>query len=685
MAEIITEELSSSSLAEQCQHLFSNQGRLTRAIPGFVARLQQQELSIAIATAIVNQTTLVAEAGTGTGKTFAYLVPCLISGKKIIISTATKTLQDQLFHKDLPQLVRALGLSAQVQNLKGRNNYICRYRTELYAKEGHFATPQCATDILYIREKLSQLQAGERQELPEISEDSPVWPYVTSTPDNCLGNECEFYQSCFLVKARKRALEAQVVVINHHLFFADSRLKTDGFGELLPTAEVIVFDEAHQLAEIAVNFHEKRFSTRQWRELLDDILREWPVLDLANQPLKQLSQQLDQLLDQLQMSLMTKEERSQWSAVSKQKIFMQMWEKLHTWSLELQACLTQNVTPAQSGLIRCQARLHELQSLMQLFMPKSATRVASLTNETLASACDVITPSIELQKTYICWVERFKQSLAFHATPFDIAELFSELLARLPTTYVFTSATLTMAGSFDCFVKPLGLSAAKTLSLPSPFNFKQQALLYLPRGLPDPKDARYYESLLIKALPIIEACGGRCFFLFTSHRALQHVAQLLKPTFKFPLLIQGEESKPILLARFRALGNAVLLGTATFWEGVDVKGNALMCVIIDKLPFASPVDPVVHGRIAHLQAQGLSSFDELTLPNAVLALKQGVGRLIRDCQDRGVMMIADPRLTARPYGRQIFTSLPPMPKTRDAQTVLTFIQELTKDENLISH
>ena len=633
-----------------CQRMLGESGRLTTAIPGFVAREQQTQLAGAIASAIRAQTMLVAEAGTGTGKTYAYLIPCLLSGKKALISTATKTLQDQLFQKDLPMLVRALGLSVRIQNLKGRANYICRYRTALHAEEGHFNTPQCANEILLVREKLPQLTHGERGELPEIAEDSAVWPYVTSTADNCLGTECQSYQDCFLVKARKRALEADVVVINHHLFFADSRLKDDGFGELLPGVNAVVFDEAHQLADIAANFHGERIGTRQFRDLLDDMLREWPILDLANQPLKQLNVNLDQIIDQLLMALPGRDDRLSWMQVAGMKPFIKAWDDLLAFSHALVACLASAALDELPGLMRCKTRLDELHRLLMAFS--------------------------EVKQDKIRWVERFKQSLVFHATPVDIADSFYELLMKKPGAYIFTSATLTMSGSFDCFTRPLGLCKAETLSLPSPFDFKQQAVLYLPRGLPDPKDVRYYDELLARALPIIEACGGRCFFLFTSHRALRQVALLLGKHFKYPLLIQGEEAKPILLARFRELGNAVLLGTATFWEGVDVKGEALSCVIIDKLPFASPADPVIRGRMDHLKSRGLSGFDELSLPNAVLALKQGVGRLIRDATDRGVLMIADPRLTGREYGRHIFSSLPPMRKTRDEQVVLTFIKEL---------
>jgi len=625
-------------------------GRLTRAIPGFVARPQQIELASAVAEALLHKHTLIAEAGTGTGKTFAYLIPCLLSGKKALISTATKTLQDQLFQKDLPLLIHAMGLSTRVQNLKGRANYICRYRVELNSQEVRFATPQCAADIAYVREKLPQLTNGERGELPAVSEDAQVWPYVTSTNDNCLGTDCEYHKTCFLTKARKRALEADVVVINHHLFFADSRLKEEGFGELLPGVDAVVFDEAHQLPDIAANFNGERISTRQCREWMDDTLSEWPVLDLANQPLKQLSFQLDTCLDALLLELPTKEERLGWESLLRHRPFMAAWDALLALIETFEPCFEAIDLTEHTGMVRCKERLQSLVCSFQSFASPAQPRIR--------------------------WVECFKHSLVFHATPFEVASAFEALLKRQPCAYVFTSATLSMANSFECFTKPLGLGGAKQLLLNSPFDYLQQALLYLPRQLPDPKHLDYYDALLKKAVPIIQACGGRCFFLFTSHRALQQVARMLEGQIEYPLLVQGEEAKPILLARFREKGNAVLLGTATFWEGVDVKGEALSCVIIDKIPFASPVDPVIRGKMAYLKSKGLSGFDELSLPEAVLALKQGVGRLIRDMDDRGILMLADPRLTGRAYGQRIFASLPLMRKTRDEQTAIRFIEQL---------
>ena len=630
--------------------LFGPQGRLSTAFPDFTPRSSQIALARAITQTIYKHSILVAEAGTGTGKTYAYLAPSLLSGKKVLISTATKTLQDQLNEKDLPGLIKALGLGVRVQNLKGRSNYLCHYRTHLNAEQGQFASPNLAHDLIKVRAKLPRLKRGERSELPEIKEDSALWPYVTSTVDNCLGTECEYQQDCFLGKARKRALTADVVIINHHLFFADSRLKEEGLGELLPQVEVVIFDEAHQLSDIATHFYGERFSTNQLKELLDDLISEWPFNGAGTHPVDALRGALGELIQNLLQIIPEKEDRYTWQQLDRHSLFQGYWHRLMNWLLTLKQCIEDAELTRHAGVMRCLERLSAIQLIAtHLNQPEQAT--------------------------LICWVERFKHSLVFHSTPLDVAAAFSTLLGAAPgSAFIFTSATLTMASSFDCFTKPLGLFKAETLLLPSPFDFKNQALLYLPRDMPDPYDKPYYEILLRRVLPIIEACGGRAFFLFTSHRALRLVAERLYNHLQYPLLVQGDEAKPLLLARFRQLGNAVLLGTATFWEGVDVKGEALSCVIIDKLPFASPADPVTQGRIAYLKSQGLSAFDELTLQAAVLALKQGVGRLIRDVADKGVLVIADPRLTARNYGRQLFESLPPLRKTRDEQVVLDFIQ-----------
>lgn len=633
-------------------------GALSRVIPGFVARTSQLELAAAIAQTIEQSSTLVAEAGTGTGKTFAYLIPCLLSGKKTLISTASKTLQDQLFQKDLPLLLNVLGIPVAVHNLKGRANYICRYRVEVHAEQGSFTHANSAKEIQYVRQKLPQLISGERSELPDIADDSDVWPFVTSTADNCLGRECALYDSCFLVESRKRALDAQLVVINHHLYFADSCLKEEGFGELLPGFECVVFDEAHQLEDIASHFNGQSLSTRQLNDWMNDTLREWPLLDLANQPLKQLKQSLDGVIDKLLIAITGTQERFSYQEIFSNRAFLVAWAELKGLIQSFNDCLSSANIDGYPGLVRCKHRLLDLTQLFELF---NQDKIDS-----------------------IRWLERFKHTIVFHNTPYENSEFFRLLRSRQTVATIFTSATLTILSSFDCFNQALGLTNPTTLLLPSPFDFLTQAILYLPRDLPDPNDLNYYEALLAKAIPIINACQGRCFFLFTSHRALRLVAKALATKINYPVLVQGDEAKPILLARFRQLGNAVLLGTATFWEGVDVKGEALSCVIIDKLPFLNPSDPIIRGKIAYLKTRGLSGFEALSLPNAVLALKQGVGRLIRDVTDCGVLMLADPRLTAREYGRVILGSLPTMQKTREEETVLSFIKKMRSQDEVIS-
>lgn len=647
----------SDNLVEHCRKVLSAKGRLSTAIPGFIPRAPQVAMAEAIAEAIATASVLVAEAGTGTGKTFAYLIPSLLSGKKTLISTATKTLQDQLFSRDLPALLRALGLSCVVQNLKGRANYICRYRVQLHSEEGRFNHLKDAHELQLIRQRIPRLEHGVRSELSEIAEDSTVWPHATSTSDNCLGGDCEFYQECYIVKARRKAMDADIVVINHHLFFADSQLKNQGFGELLPGADVVVFDEAHQLADIATHFHGQMLSTRQLGLLFDDLLQEWPLTDLSYQPFKNVRIQFDKIIDKMLLSMSEKGERYAWDTLYREAGFADAWEGLLSLLEECMAVL-EPATELEKGLLQCHRQLQESLALARAFLQKN-------------------TPAIY-------WVERFKRSLVFHTTPFDVASVFRDIMARQSVSYIFTSATMTMADSFQCFLSPLGLENVKTMLLPSPFDFQAQALLYLPRGLPDPKSLVYYEALVEQVLPLINACGGRCFFLFTSHRGLNIVGQMLSKRLKFPLLVQGKESKSILLARFRDYGNAVLLGTATFWEGIDVKGEALSCVIIDKLPFISPADPVTRGKMAYLRRQGRSDFDELSLPNAVLALKQGVGRLIRDETDKGIIVIADPRLTGRAYGETIFASLPDVPRTRERQKVLDFIEELSLSHETVS-
>lgn len=639
------------------EQVFNENRFLSSALPDFVPRVSQKDLALAIARSIQNKGILLAEAGTGTGKTFAYLVPALLSGKKILVSTATKTLQDQLVQRDLPLLMRALKLGVTVQNLKGRANYLCEYRTKLFAEEGRFTHRETLATLLHIREKLSQLQEGVKEELPEIAESDPVWSYVTSTTENCLGSECPHIQTCFLVKARKRAMEAHLVVVNHHLFFADAKLKDDGFGALLGGMEVLIFDEAHQLPEIASDFYGIRLSTWMLADFLSDLLREWPSVSPAYQEIQKHTGALEALISLLRQASGEALGRFQLHEKLNIPVFKQAWE---AWENAMQT-LREGIEGSgllskdYPGIQRCYLRLQEIQERLAQFKDKETTQ--------------------------ILWMDVLKHHVVFYATPVDIAPLFRNSLSQYVASVICTSATLTVAGSFETFSHALGFEKPETLLLASPFNYQEQALLYLPRGLPDPKSALYCEVMIERVLPIIEACKGRCFFLFTSYDALYDVADRLKALTPYPLLVQGSESKTVLLARFRTLGNAILLGTATFWEGVDVKGEALSCVIIDKLPFMSPQDPLTKGKLAHFASLGCSGFNQYTLPEAVLALKQGVGRLIRDQDDTGIIVIVDPRLTAREYGKVIFESLPPMLKTRDEQKALKFIQKKVNHED----
>tara|TARA_Y100001968_G_C19440662_1_gene762330 strand:- start:1130 stop:3091 length:1962 start_codon:yes stop_codon:yes gene_type:complete len=651
--------IDADSLANQCELLLSPTGLLAKVIPKFNTREAQTRLCLAIIKALYTQEVLVAEAGTGIGKTYAYLIPGLLSGKKVIISTATKTLQDQLFLIDLPRLIKVLGLKLQVQNLKGRANYLCHHRLELHANQSSEPYVKYLREILWIRAKISQMTYGERTELPEIAEDSGVWPYVTSTIDNCLNRDCAFYNQCFLVKARKRALDADLIIINHHLFMADSNLKETGFGELLPGADMVVFDEAHQLPDIALHFHGERCSTKQISLALGELTEYWPKIDSLFDDLAQYILVLEQHLKALCMVLDSTEDKINWQLLKNNHTFSDKWQHFLTDFTDIMQWITHHLPDNTPQLSRVHERL-----------------VAYLT---------ILTEFEQEDKACVRWIECFKHTYVFHQTPFDISHKFKQILDKHACAYVFTSATLTVANSFDYFLKPLGLTNVQTIRLDSPFDYPKQTLLYLPRNLPDTKHQDYYVCLVAQVVPIIKALNGRCFLLFTSHRALKIVASALSMHIENPLLIQGEEAKPILLARFRELGNAVLLGTATFWEGVDMKGSILSGVIIDKLPFTSPNDPLTQGKLAYLKQQNLSGFDELSLPQAILTLKQGVGRLIRDVHDKGILMIADPRLTSRAYGKNVLESLPLMPKTRTEHVVLQFIKEHISPDEIISH
>lgn len=631
---------------------FEEQSPLTAAVSSFRPRAQQREMAIAVADAIEKDAILIAEAGTGTGKTFAYLVPALLNGGKVIISTGTKNLQDQLFLKDLPMVRDALKAPVTISLLKGRANYICHYHLERALTDGRFASREDIRHLDRIRRYAKISDSGDKSFLPDVPESAPIWHQVTSTRDNCLGQECPNHKDCFVLRARSDAMKSDIVVVNHHLFFADVMLRDEGVAELLPSCNTVIFDEAHQLPETASLFFGENLSTSQLLDLALDARIE--ALSSAKDfaPLPKACDELDKAARDLRL-VFKKEGRMPADAAYALKTFSQalgmLVEKLAALSgmLESQA-------ERSEGLENCWQRAQQFsQQLKQWQEDKDDSRVR--------------------------WLEVFQHSLQLNSTPLSIAEIFEKQIGSSARAWIFTSATLAVKQNFSHYQGEMGLLNAKTECWDSPFDYQTQALLYVPQDLPDPNSENYTEAVIEAALPMLMASHGRAFLLFTSLRAMQRAYEILEQEFSsrslpYPLLLQGSASKNELLARFREHGNAVLLGSQSFWEGVDVRGEALSLVVIDKIPFAPPDDPVLSARISQINKQGRNAFMEYQLPRAIIALKQGAGRLIRDENDRGVLMICDPRIITKQYGKRIWQSLPPMKRTRLATEAIAFFE-----------
>jgi ATP-dependent DNA helicase DinG len=634
---------------QSIKEILGSNGPLAKHVHGFAPRDAQQSMAEAIARTLEEGKTLVAEAGTGTGKTFAYLVPALLSGQKVIVSTGTKNLQDQLFHKDLPVVRDALEVPVSIALLKGRANYLCNHRLELALDEARFTRPE-AEKVARIYQWSKLTRSGDIAQCDKLSENDPVWINVTSTSDNCLGQECSHYDSCHVIEARRQAQAADIVVVNHHLLLADMMLREEGFADLLPSANAFIIDEAHQLPEIASEFFGYAISGNQLLELARDAEAEY-IKDInEGRNFIHACDSLQKTVRDLRLNFGNPLQRASWSEIADNKkinvAIEDVAEELHSFENALKP-----LAERSKGLDKCYQRC---QLLSQRF--------------------DLLTH--QAPENYIHWFETHKRSFSFKMTPLEIGEVFQEKLASFPAAWVFTSATLTVNNSFDHYVSRLGLQAVTTRSWESPFNFQQQALLYLPTSMPQPNSPGFTDAVLERAIPVINKNPGGSFLLFTSHRALQEAAARLEEKLDRKILVQGEAPRDKLLDEFRATGNAVLLGTSSFWEGVDVRGRALSCVIIDKLPFASPGDPVLQARIEVMRKQGQNPFMHYQLPSAVITLKQGVGRLIRDVDDYGVLMIADPRITEKAYGKTFIKSLPAMPVTRHMDEVFDFYERL---------
>ena len=606
-----------------------------------------------ILAAVESGSMLAVEAGTGTGKTFAYLVPALLAGGKLIVSTGTKTLQNQLYDRDLPAVREALASGSVAALLKGRANYVCLYRLERAQNEGRLESREDAVRLRHIQHFAATTLTGDRADLAEVPEDAPVWQHATSTRENCLGQECPNYKDCFVMRARKNALAADVVVVNHHLFFADVALRDEGVAELLPSCNTVIFDEAHQLPETARLFFGEAVTTAQLVELARDARLELRAAGGASPELDRIASSLDKAARDLRLCFRNEGSRMGWTQAMREAGFADALLVLGKALDALRKPLGEQADRSE-GLGSCARRAAEAAGLL-----------ARISEEGGANE--------------VRWVEVFGHSLQLHITPLVPAELFRKQMLDHPRAWIFTSATLAMGEDFSHFKRELGIEDAAARTWPSPFDFQRQALLYSPKGLPpDPNDPAFTEAVVNAALPVLNASRGRAFLLFTSHRALRRAHELLKDRadFDYPLLVQGTGSRSELLVRFRALGNAVLLGAASFWEGVDVRGEALSVVLIDKLPFAPPDDPVLAARIEALRKEGGNPFMDFQLPQAVLQLKQGAGRLIRDEEDRGVLVLCDPRLYSKAYGRMIRASLPPMKQTRELADVAAFFARI---------
>nr|WP_202631363.1 MULTISPECIES: ATP-dependent DNA helicase [Cronobacter] len=625
---------------------------MANAIPGFKPREPQRQMAQAVSAAIEAATPLVVEAGTGTGKTYAYLAPALRAGKKVIISTGSKALQDQLYSRDLPTVAKALEFKGRLALLKGRSNYLCLERLEQQALAGGDLPVQTLSDVIQLRGWANETVDGDISTCGRVAEDAPVWPLVTSTNDNCLGTDCPLYKDCFVVKARKKAMEADVVVVNHHLFLADMVVKESGFAELIPEAEVIIFDEAHQLPDIASQYFGQSLSSRQLLDLARDII-------IAYRTEVKDTQQLQKCADRL--------------AQSTQDFRLQLGDPGFRGNLrELLAD-----TSISRALLLLDDALELCYDVAKLSLGRSALLDAAFERATLYRARLKRLKEIN-QPGYSYWYECNSRHFTLALTPLTVADKFQDVIAEKGGSWIFTSATLSVNDDLHHFTERLGIHEAKTLLLPSPFDYARQALLCVPRGLPQTNQPQAGKALARMLQPLIEANQGRCFMLCTSHAMMRELAEQFRATMTLPVLLQGETSKSQLLEQFISAGNALLVATSSFWEGVDVRGDALSLVIIDKLPFTSPDDPLLKARMEDCRLRGGDPFDEVQLPEAVITLKQGVGRLIRDVDDRGVLVICDNRLVMRPYGAVFLKSLPPTPRTRDIGEAARFLTDAAR-------
>ena len=637
------------------EEFFKSSGPLSKLVSNFHQREDQVVMAKIINETIEEKNSLIVEAGTGVGKTFAYLLPALMNGGKVVISTATKNLQDQLFFKDIPTIRNALKIPIDINILKGRSNYICQLRMENSLLEGQFLNKQDASYIHEIKKISDHSESGEISEFNNIPENSTIWPFVTSTKENCMGQDCEFYKSCFLIKARKKAITSEVVIVNHHLFFADLVLKDAELSEILPKASTVIFDEAHQIPEIASIFFGQNISTNQIIYLIQDTQQILSSHIKDKEKLIKLSKSIIDITNSL----------GAFFDIKNQRIGIEKIEKIESF---------------KTIIINLISELDKLCIFLNSYSEQDMD-FKKLLDRTTEVILKLKNWNKGTDQNYVYWIEIFLRSVQFNITPMSIADNFRKFQEDNEIAWIFTSATLAVNSSFEHFQSLMGLEKAEMKLLESPFKYSENAYLYVPKEMPESSSRLFNIQLIGQIYPLLIASKGRAFILSTSIKSMNEITSLLKDEFErnnitYPILTQGSVPKTQLLEQFKKHGNAILIGSLSFWEGVDVRGPELSLVIIDKLPFQSPGDPIFESKINMLSTKGINAFMTFQLPKAVISLKQGAGRLIRDEMDKGVLMICDERIVSKPYGKKFWRSLPNFKRTRERDDVIEFLKHL---------
>jgi ATP-dependent DNA helicase DinG len=658
-----------SRLAAGVADAFADDGALARALPLFEPRPGQRDMAAAVATVLDEGGVLLAEAGTGTGKTMAYLVPAILSGHRVLVSTGTKNLQEQIYAKDVPVLREALGVSFTATCMKGRANYLCLHRLAEYHSrqevKGRRLAPDDAIFLPIIERWVPETQTGDRAELADLPEDLALWHEVSATAETCLGSDCPRYSECFVTRMRQRAAESDVVIVNHHLLCADAAVRESAYGEVIPSCPHLVVDEAHQLEDVATQYFGVTVSNHRVDDLVRDAdatVRGFGRDRAAHDAARGLMRVLDHSRAFFSALALARAGRS---GVEDRVRLTPEWfaDHLDT-GLELSGAL--DGLEAIFALAAAAPRGDETGRAPATEDAASiARRAGDLARELrfLIAAND---------GAYVYFLEVKGRTVGLRAAPIDVSRIVRDLVTGERRAAVLTSATLTVDGSFDYVRARLGLDDAAGVRVPSEFDYATQTLLYLPRRMPLPKDERYAEAVAWETKQLLRCSRGRAFVLFTSYATMRAVVRLLELQLDYPVLVQGTAPRSVLLEEFRRTPHAVLFATSSFWQGVDVQGEQLSAVIIDKLPFVSPGDPVVAARIEALSAQGISAFEQYQVPLAILALLQGLGRLIRHRADRGVLAVLDPRLRTMGYGRRFLDSLPPAPITHEVDDVRRF-------------